>query len=394
MPFLMHVQGLGFLTLQHLADSMSHTTLATLNDDVILSVLEHLLADNGPRNNTNILLISRSVMHSILGRFHREIYIANISNLTGALDSISTTPRLATHVHILHFTLEAQPLFTSFNLIVSRMLEYHTHDPITIGQLAVVANIICHTADNVRSLALLAPFCTATVVLPVLAQSFRMLTELAAPVHFLFTLHSAYSRGVPFDPTRSGAFAPDPTWPNLRSVWMFICETTQFLDRMDLRMDLRHLNTLKHLAITFRYLSNEDVLNYLQNLRILPTLDCVAVEIASAAPPFPLYHIVQDAYFFDPRLVFVHPGTLSTAYRLLIRSYARQKTSVIYDLLLEAADDYKAGWVEILAKVAERRGYAVRNGTDQTWAINHSKDSKGSGQLRSGYVQYKEKITK
>ncbi|KAL0572314.1 hypothetical protein V5O48_009660 [Marasmius crinis-equi] len=29
-----------------------------------------------------------------------------------------------------------------------------------------------------------------------------------------------------------------------------------------------------------------------------------------------------------------------------------------------------------------------------TWAINHSKDSKGSGQLRSGYVQYKEKITK
>ncbi|KAL0578042.1 hypothetical protein V5O48_003947 [Marasmius crinis-equi] len=326
----------------------------SLNSDVIAEVLFHFLDMEGPHGNTyRVLMLSRAATY----KFYREVYITHPKSLKLVKDAVSKNSALNTHVRTLHFGMSMTSPFTIFRPITGELAKFTTSEPLTMQNWPAIREVVEKCRDGVESLAFAGAIVTDTYVQPLLVHTFTSITELGAPVQFIYTPNSPLMTRTSYS---SDNRIVDTTWPNLVTLSISVSDPTDFLNHMDLRMDLRHLAKLERLHILFRFLDSECVSRYLRNTKVLPSVQCIAVEMAKPAPSFPLYNFVTDAYFFDPRVVFVHKGPITAPFDRLIKIYARQQYQAIYDLML-VLDSVQGEWEPVLEKVEERRLFAARH---------------------------------
>ncbi|KAL0573082.1 hypothetical protein V5O48_008876 [Marasmius crinis-equi] len=373
------------------ANEAEEESLVTLNADVVVEVLLHLLDMEGPHRNTyRVLTLTTEVFYKyvltiplqfssltietrILPRFYREVYITHPDSLVLVKKALAPVPlvkeareeeareeksELPRHVRKLHFGMTMIMPFTVFLPIIGGLSQFTTTKALSMKNWTDVTEVVERCRDTVESLAFSGAIATDSLVQPLLTQPFLSITELAAPIQFMYTPNSPFM-------TRSAYSTMnkliDATFPNLRTLWVWVCDATDFMNHIDLRMDFRHLAQLERLHILFRFLDSECVSRYLKNTKVLPSVQCISVEIAQPAPSFPLYNIVTDAYFFDPRVVFIHKGPITPPFDRLIKIYARQQWDAVYDLLL-IFDEVEDQWEPVLEKVEERRLYAALHG--------------------------------
>ncbi|KAL0576729.1 hypothetical protein V5O48_005252 [Marasmius crinis-equi] len=330
-----------------------------LNYDVVVDCLSRFLDDKGPHQNVGrVLLLNKGVTSLMLQRFHRELYIVNQYALDIASKTLAGKARFTPHVHTLHFGLSMLAPFTQFRPITGRLLEFRVTKPISAMNWPIITDMVLSCSETVESLAFAGAIVTEKLAQPILAATFTLVTELVVPIQFLHTPNSPLVRRTPYDPENP---VLDTTWPNLRTLSVSILDPTDFLTDMDLRMEFRHLAQVLQIHVLFRFLDSECVSRYLRHIKVLPSVQCISVEITHPEPSFPLYNTVTDAYFFDPRVVFIQKGPMTPHFNRLIRIYARHQACAVYDLLLILEHGPEEDWEVVLNKVEERREFAIEH---------------------------------
>ncbi|KAL0579855.1 hypothetical protein V5O48_002164 [Marasmius crinis-equi] len=341
-------------------DVLSTQPTIVLVDDAISVVVEHMLDMYGPRDNVSrALTLKRAVTRNVLPRFYRQIYIMTPDALNTLIATLNAHSYLETHVDTLHIGMSMFSPFTLFRPLLERLLEYESPVPLPAEQWALVPPLVNRVVNTVRSLAIVACAVTQTFANSILGHSFLGVTELAAPIQFIFTPSSPFVLGVAYDPN-SGI--GDYTWPNLRTLSTWIVESTDFLDDIDRRVDFRHLQALERLSILFRYIDCECAATYMRGLKVGQSVECVSLELAHPPPTFPLYTVVTDTFFFDPRVVFIHKGPVTHALNRAVELYARDQAPAFYDLILFTEPERAPCWEQVYQKVGQRRDFALQHG--------------------------------
>ncbi|KAL0573080.1 hypothetical protein V5O48_008874 [Marasmius crinis-equi] len=315
---------------------------------------------NGPRNNfERTLMLNTTLWYQVLPDFLRELYITSSNALESALFALEGHSQLTEHVHTLHILVEAPPALGHFHPSMDRLAQYLFTETIPTDKRVLVQRLILRCTSSIQSLAIVGDLFSNKVLTPILQSTFPKLTELAVPVHFLASPSSPSALRTLYNPASE---EQDHTWPAVHSLWIWVTEpaTDEEVDRA--MMDMRHLKSLRRLAITFRQLDSYSILAYLQYLKVLPSVDCIAVDIATLPRMFPLAYVIYDAYFFDPRVVFVQSGPLSPSFQRSISICAGDDEPFIYDLLMVAPHGVRPTWGTILDKVQERRTFGIRKG--------------------------------
>ncbi|KAL0579854.1 hypothetical protein V5O48_002163 [Marasmius crinis-equi] len=212
----------------------------------------------------------------------------------------------------------------------------------------LLLQVLMPVSTSVRSLALLGPSFAEDLTSPVLSHTWTHITELAIPIHFL----------VADDNTSNlSAEAMASVWPKLHTVWTWVVQSTS-LHGSQLQLNLSHLGTIRRLSILFQSLDKDDIIIYLQRIKVSSAVECVSIEIEEPAPPFPVWDIVMDALFFDPRVVFICFGEFTPTFHRMAELCAGRQASAVYDLILCISGGKGKDWVDVLEKVNERRKFA------------------------------------
>ncbi|KAL0578034.1 hypothetical protein V5O48_003939 [Marasmius crinis-equi] len=337
--------------------------------EIHAEVLKQLVAIDGPRNNVErILMLDKTLWSLALPHFYGEMYITSLKALESALLALKVHPQLEEHIHTLHILVQPPPALGHFHPSMKRLAEYDFTETIPTNRRALVGRLISKSATSIRSLAIIGDLFSDEVTIPVLRSTFINLTELAAPIHFLASPNSPFVLRASYDPASNER---DQNFPNLLSVWTWITEPADDQEVDQYMMDVRNLTTLCRLAITFRQLDSYSILAYLRYLKVGPSVGCIAVDIATIPSMFPLAYVIYDAYFFDPRVIFVQSRPLSVSFQNSISICAGDDAPFIYDLLMVPASSVQPTWEMIVDKVQARRLFAQETGWVFPSGVSH-----------------------
>ncbi|KAL0579845.1 hypothetical protein V5O48_002153 [Marasmius crinis-equi] len=216
-------------------DQTSEPLSPLLNDDVVACILQHLLKQQGPRNQRDrVLTINRGTSYKVLPDFYAQVYITKLDALRGLFDALEERPQLQSHVRTLHIMVDPPPVFTKFYPGVDRISDFAFAGDISVDE-PLIADMVENTSGSLQSLIIIGDLFTARVVDKIRTCSFQSLTELAVPMRFLLTPGSPFAQR-----SDAGDVTVDPAWPNLRSLWTWISVAPNLIDD-HLIMDFRHL---------------------------------------------------------------------------------------------------------------------------------------------------------
>ncbi|KAL0579856.1 hypothetical protein V5O48_002165 [Marasmius crinis-equi] len=281
----------------------------------------------------------------------------NPGSLTAVLKALRQRPILIPHIITLQVVLEVPSPFVMFLPTIRQSQAVSFADIIPSEYRGELEALISMVTRTIRTLVLVDGIFTQILRAPMELRAFTSLTELAAPLHFLWTPQSPFMRRASNTPDHA---LVDSVWPNISTVWAWITELPNTMED-DMKLDLRHLRTLHRLALVFHLLDNQSVLLYLRRLKVVPTITCVSVEIAQLSPMFPVRDIVRRSYFFDPRVVFIWQGQPDPVQVRAIVEHAGGRAPAIYDLILAVPVRQRLGWPIVIQKVKERRAFGEAN---------------------------------